>query len=334
MPESPSGQGSIGPGPSGPDLTGADLGGATTDTSAPLSPGGHPPRTTGFVDRLGLPPRARRHWSEFDQTWTSFGESERPPPSPRPPPPPLDPEWRKEWLPRAVVSGFVATGAMTMILLPAYVVAVSLGSSGPEATTLQRWLWGLAHNPLTEATQTTFPGAVGVHFVIGIAWALLYAAVAEPRLRGPAWRRGVAFSLAPWLLSVLVFFPAVGGGLLGFGLGAGPLPIIGNLIVHLVYGVTLGTVYGPASDRFQTETGRASNPEEIRILKSIERSIAIGIVAGLAGGGLAGWLGSLVLAGTPVVMAVLGAIFGSLVGATIGSFWGMTDSDQARGRFS
>ncbi|MGH2688592.1 MAG: hypothetical protein ACRDKW_07275, partial [Actinomycetota bacterium] len=97
---------------------------------------------------------------------------------------------------------------------------------------------------------------------------------------------------------------------------------------------TLGTVYGPASDRFQTETGRAGSPEEIRILKSIERSIAIGIVAGLAIGGLVGWLDSLVLAGTPVVMTVLGAVFGSLVGATLGSFWGMTDSDQARGRFS
>ncbi|MGH2721851.1 MAG: DUF6789 family protein [Actinomycetota bacterium] len=232
-----------------------------------------------------------------------------------------------------MVSGFVATGVMTMVLLPAYVVAVSLGSTDAGATTLQRWLWGLANNPLTEATQTTFPGAVGFHFVVGIAWALLYAAGAEPRLRGPAWRRGVTFSLAPWLLSVLVFFPAVGGGPLGFGLGAGPLPIIGNLIVHLVYGVTLGTVYGPASDRFQTETGRASNPEEIRILMRVERSIAIGIVTGLAGGGLAGWVAGLVLAGTPVAMAVLGAIAGSLVGATIGSFWGMADSDQARSRF-
>ena len=333
MPESPSGQGSSG-GPSGPDLTERDVGEAPTDTGAPLSPGAQPARTTRLMDRLVLPPRGRRHWSEFDRTWTSFGESERPPPSPRPAPPPLDPEWRKEWLPRAVVSGFVATGAMTMILLPAYVMAVSLGSSGSEANTFQRWLWGLANNTLTEATETTFPAAAGMHFVIGIGWALLYAAVAEPRLRGPSWRRGVAFSLAPWLLSVLVFLPAVGGGLLGFGLGAGPLPIIGNLIVHLVYGVTLGTVYGPASDRFQTETGRASNPEEIRMLKSIERSIAVGIVAGLAGGGLAGWLGSLLLAGTPVVMAVLGAIFGSLVGATIGSFWGMTDPDRARGRLS
>jgi hypothetical protein len=226
-------------------------------------------------------------------------------------------------MPRAVVSGFVATGAMTLILVPAYFLALSLGAPGPQATTLQRWLWGLANNTLTQATETTFPAAVGLHFATGMVWALIYAALAEPRLRGPAWRRGLLFSLAPWALSLVVFFPAVGGGLFGFGLGAGPLPIVGNLIVHVVYGVVLGIVYGPASDRFQTETGEATNPDEVRILKSVERSIALGIVVGLALGGLVGGLSSFLLAGTPVVMAVLGAIGGSLAGATIGSFWGM-----------
>jgi uncharacterized protein DUF6789 len=321
----PSGQDLSGHDLSGADLTGADpdLSGATIRDTALHASTESGAATAGWMARAALPPRARRHWTELDKRWTSFGETEKPPRAPRPPPPPLDPEWRKEWLPRAVVSGFVATGAMTIILVPAYFLALSLGSPGPQATTLQRWLWGLANNTLTQGTQTAFPGAVGMHFATGMVWALIYAALAEPRLSGPAWRRGVVFSLAPWILSVVVFFPAVGGGLFGFGLGAGPLPIVGNLIVHLIYGAVLGTVYGPASDRFQTETGEASNPEEVRILKGVERSIALGIVVGLAFGGLVGWLGSLLLAGKPLVMAVFGAVGGSLGGATIGSFWGM-----------
>ena len=42
---------------------------------------------------------------------------------------------------------------------------------------------------------------------------------------------------------MIIFLPLAGGGLLGLGLGAGPLPILGNLLVHLVYGVTLGFLY-------------------------------------------------------------------------------------------
>lgn len=323
MPDNPSGHDLLGHGVGGPEHKGPAPNGATLSDASPHPATGSEPSTDRWVARLALPPRARRHWSEFDRTWTSFGETEKPPPDPRPPPPPLDPEWRTGWLPRAVVSGFVATGAMTIILVPAYFLALSLGSSSPEATTLQSWLWGLANNTLTQGTQTSFLAAVGVHCATGMIWALVYAALAEPRLSGPGWRRGVVFSLAPWILSLVVFFPAVGGGMFGLALGAGPLPVIGNLIVHLVYGAVLGTVYGPASDRFQTDTGEASNPEEARLLKSIERSTALAIVVGLGLGGLVGWLGSLLLAGKPVDMAVIGAVGGSLVGATIGSFWGM-----------
>jgi hypothetical protein len=301
------------PGPSEPDPSGA----TTHDTAS-----GEAPAAT-WASRVTLPPRARRRWTEFDEQWTRFGETDRPPAAPRPSPPPPDPDWRKAWLPRAVLSGFVATGVMTVILVPAYFVALSLGSPDPQATTLQSWLWGLANNNLTQWTQTASLVAVGVHFATGMAWALVYATIAEPRLRGPAWRRGVVFSLAPWVLSLVVFLPAVGGGLFGFALGAGPLPILGNLIVHLVYGAVLGIFYGSESDRFQTDTGLASNPEEVRILQSFERSTALGIVVGLALGALVGWLGSVVLAGDPAVAAVLGAIGGSLAGATIGSFWGM-----------
>lgn len=233
---------------------------------------------------------------------------------------------RAGWLSAGVLSGFTATGAMTVVVVFAYGVAGLLGSPNSQAPTLLRWMWGLANNTVTQRTGTAFPIAVGLHFVSGIGWALVYAAVAEPRLRGPGWRRGLRFSLVPWMLSLGVFLPAVGGGLLGLRLRAGPLPILGNLILHLIYGGVLGQVYGPMGERVLTESGKSESVGEFQVLAQAQRSIALGIVAGLVVGGLVGWLGSvfLGLGSRPIVAAVLGAIAGSLGGAFIASFLGLS----------
>src|SRR5207247_9080454 len=88
--------------------------------------------------------------------------------------------------------------------------------------------------------------ATAVFFLGGLLWAVLYGFVAEPRLSGTSWERGVKFALIPWVLSLVIFLPLVGGGILGMSLGAGPLPLLGNLILHVVYGAILGFVYGSA----------------------------------------------------------------------------------------
>lgn len=231
-----------------------------------------------------------------------------------------------DWLSAAVLSGFVATGAMTVVLVVAYGLAGGLGSPGLEAAPLLRWLWGLANNTVTERTQTAFPLVVGLHFVAGIGWALVYAAVAEPRLRGPGWRRGLLFSLVPWVVSLAVFLPAVGGGLLGLGLGAGPLPMVGNLVLHVVYGGVLGQAYSPMGGRLLVESGNRQNVHELQLMVHEQRSIALGIVGGLVVGGVVGWAGNLLLGlGTPSLVAVVfGAIAGSLGGSFIASFVGLS----------
>jgi hypothetical protein len=231
----------------------------------------------------------------------------------------------------AVLAGFVATGLMTVVLSLAYAGALALGSSSPQAPALLRWMWGLANNTITERTQTAVPIAVGLHFASGIATAVVYALV-EPRLRGPGWRRGMVFSLAPWILSLVVFLPATGGGLLGLRLGAGPLPILGNLILHLVYGATLGQIYGPGGGRVQTDTGQAENISDALVLSRDQRAIALGIVVGLVVGGALGWLGHVLLGlGTrPLMALVLGAIAGSTAGALVGSFLGLSPTEPTR----
>jgi hypothetical protein len=93
------------------------------------------------------------------------------------------------------------------------------------------------------------------------------------------------FSLIPWMLSVGVFLPIVGGGPLGLRLRAGPLPIFGNLILHLIYGGVLGQIYGPMGDRLLTETGETDDVDELQTLANEQRLIALGIVAGRVVGG-------------------------------------------------
>ncbi len=221
------------------------------------------------------------------------------------------------WLSMGMLSGFVATGMMTFILLLAYGMAYLVGSSDPQAPLLLHWLWGLAHNPLVGTATVALPLAIVLHFIAGMAWAVVYGGLVEPYLSGPGWRRGALFSLLPWLVSVLVFLPVMGGGVLGLNLGAGPLPLLGNLLLHLGYGVTLGELYA------------GQEPVDLANLKP---TIAAGILPGLVLGGLVGLLSSSVLApGTqPVMAAVLGAILGSAGGAILGTFLGLAPASEQK----
>lgn len=219
------------------------------------------------------------------------------------------------WLSMGLLSGFVATGMMTLILLLAYGMAFLVGSDDPQAPLLLHWLWGLAHNPLVGTATVALPLAIVLHFIAGMAWAVVYAGLVEPYLSGPGWRRGALFSLLPWLVSVLVFLPVMGGGVLGLNLGAGPLPLLGNLLLHLGYGVTLGELYA------------GKEPADLAYLKP---TLAAGILPGLVLGGLVGFLSGSVLAqGTqPVMVAVLGAILGSAGGAILGTFLGLAPASD------
>ena len=67
--------------------------------------------------------------------------------------------------------------------------------------------------------------------------------------------------MLPALVSLVVVLPLLGGGLFGLGLGAGPLPIIGNVILHAVYGAMLGIVFGPFGDLDATTLERPIDDE-------------------------------------------------------------------------
>jgi len=237
---------------------------------------------------------------------------------------------------RAIIAGFAATGAMTMTLLVAYTIMANLSLVLPR-TQLGDWFYALTHNTVVEATQQSLVSGVLLHVAIGVTLALVYAFYAEPRLRGSDWRRGVLFSLVPWVLSLVVFLPMLGGGFLGLGIGAGPLPILGNLILHLVYGTMLGVIYGrqgdvvadyrEGSDTLPSDAG----VQQARIARHYEEGTAIGILAGSLIGGIVGavfgtgW--DVQVPGlpdlSPWTYALVGVFAGAAGGTLIGSFAGM-----------
>lgn len=128
-------------------------------------------------------------------------------------------------LKRAIVAGFVGTAMMTALMLAAP-------------------LMGMPPMNIGEMLGSMMGGVVALgwaaHFMIGVALAVVYAAVASGRLPGPAPVRGALFGLAPWLMAQLVVMPMMGAGLFS----GSAMVAAGSLMGHLVYGAVLGAVYG------------------------------------------------------------------------------------------
>ena len=218
----------------------------------------------------------------------------------------------------ALLAGFIASVAMVLAFAVAFVAAVVL--SRLPLPILAGWCHALTSNQLIDVAAPNLYAATAVFFIGGLVWALLYALVFEPRLHGPGWQRGVKFALVPWLFSLIVFIPLLGGGVLGFGLGAGPLPIIGNLILHAVYGAVLGVVSGSAESVIDGPRGQPSS-EDLQAGRASEVGAARGLVIGLALGAVLGLLGAYLVPQAPTnPLAIMVAV--SLSGAAFGGFIG------------
>ncbi|MFW6076003.1 MAG: DUF6789 family protein [Chloroflexota bacterium] len=225
-----------------------------------------------------------------------------------------EPVDRDTWLRSGIIAGFLATIVMSGVMVIGY---FSSGIFAQEdGNQIGQWFYGLTHNELTDNAFDIPLGAYSLNLLAGIIWALAYAGYVEPRLRGPGWRKGMIFSILPWILSLVVFFPIVGAGFLGLGLDAGPLPIIGNLILHLVYGGSLGAVYAIPSS-----AGVGLDPAKQRAARWEDRGLAVGLMSGLiiglAGGAVLGLIftGDLFESGE---FLLAGAAAGVMAGAVLG----------------
>lgn len=225
----------------------------------------------------------------------------------------------------SLLAGFVASVAMVMAFAAAFATALVL--SRLPVPLLAAWFHALTSNPLIDVAGPNLYAATAIFFIGGLLWALLFALVAETRLRGPAWERGVRFALVPWLFSLIVFMPLVGGGVLGLGLGAGPLPMLGNLILHVVYGAVLGAVWGSAESVIDRPL-RVPYREDLLAGRLSEFGAARGLGIGLAVGVVLGTCGALLVphAGgaqglglNPLAMVVAIGLTGAAFGGFVGS---------------
>ena len=241
---------------------------------------------------------------------------------------------RPDWLPRSIISGFIATVAMAILFFGAYGLAriAALVQLNPNrgASEFTQWLHALTSNQVLDVATSSLYLAAAAHLVVGVAWAMVYGYWFEPRYEGSDWLKGLSFAVIPWFLSVAVFLPLVGGGFFGSAIGAGPLPAVGNLILHLAYGATLGAIYGPLGDIPADELSREAPTDSMELMTHYEQTAARGIVIGAGVGTVFGVVGAVLASmdpgptafGPPIMVlpiamaagAVLGGLWGSLAG--------------------
>jgi uncharacterized membrane protein YagU involved in acid resistance len=249
---------------------------------------------------------------------------------------------RRHWLSDAIIAGFVATGTSTAALMVAYVAAN--GAGDPNGDLVRVWLYQLTHNDVVSFSHTTPALAIVVHIVLGLVWAIVYALVEPTRgLRwwlgdGPGWARGMRFALLPWLVSLLVLLPAAAINMLQFVFSAGPLPPLGNLILHLIYGYTLGQLYDASADApAVSEDLVYDEPRARAAIAHSEDFGAAGIVAGAAIGAAVGIGMAVVLPpvlpnvdsqGWSIALSIGGILAGGAVGGIVGSFAGLPNGES------
>lgn len=236
---------------------------------------------------------------------------------------------RTNWLSNSIIAGFPATVVMTVVFIAGFLFSGAFGAQ--DGNIVSRWFWALTNNSLTDSAYDIPIGAYSVNLLAGLVWAGVYGYFAEPRLSGPGWRRGMLFSIVPWLLSLVVFFPIVGAGFFGLALDAGPLPAIGNLVLHLGYGAVLGSIYA-VPDESTVDAAAADGWEA----QAQNRGMVIGLVGGLVTGMIGGSALSLVVSSdtaSATELLLAGAAAGTMVGAIAGPLIGLSaGSHEQAGR--
>ena len=130
---------------------------------------------------------------------------------------------------KVVTAGFLGTLAMTVLM----VIGPMMG--------MPKMDMGQMLGPMNPILQMPYAMGWVMHFILGIILTGIYAAVFLNRLPSDGWKRGMIFSLIPFLLKEIMVSPMMGMGLFE---GGNMMMIMGGLLGHLVYGAVAGLVYG------------------------------------------------------------------------------------------
>ncbi len=147
---------------------------------------------------------------------------------------------------RAILAGFIATLAMTMVMyvapmmgMPKMDIAAMLGSMMSKqmpAPMSGGWLMGMM-----------------MHFVNGtIIFPLIYAYLLYPLLPGSPLLKGVVWGLILWLLSQMMVMPMMGMGVFSSNAPQAMMNVVGSLMGHIIYGAILGAMAGGQAEQVST----------------------------------------------------------------------------------
>lgn len=142
-------------------------------------------------------------------------------------------------LSRAIGAGLVATALMTAIGM----MAPAMGMPKMDVAAMLGSLFNNMQLP-EPMTGVWWAGMVW-HFLNGaVIFPLLYIYAIYPLVGGQDWVRGMVWGLVLWFLAQAMVMPMMG---MGFFSSATPNPammVLGSLIGHALYGVTLGAIAG------------------------------------------------------------------------------------------
>ena len=133
-----------------------------------------------------------------------------------------------------IVNGFIA-GFLGTLVLAVLMIIKSTAGFMPELRAIDLVQVLSNMNPMVAAW-------VG-HFIIGtIIWGGLFAWLYPNLPGGIPWLKGVLFGVGAWFLMMVLVMPLAGLGL--FGVGDGVMVPVATLVVHLIFGIVLGVVFG------------------------------------------------------------------------------------------
>ena len=188
---------------------------------------------------------------------------------------------RADWRSRSIISGFCASGLMLGALYTGYFATV-MGArhadpAGRDYTGLSSGSFtsALAQNSLTALGHHSVWVGLLVHMVIGVLLAMAYARFVEPRLSGHSWTKGLQFAAIPFVLSLAIFFPAMGIAFTATSIGC-------SLLLHALYGLTLGAAYGKLGDvKMSSQVDAGSIDESLALQRGGARGVFGGAALGL-----------------------------------------------------
>jgi len=127
---------------------------------------------------------------------------------------------------RAKVTG---VGVANGVLLSAVMVPATLGGVSPFPKPV-----GLAFAETVLGGPVPMPVGLLFHLVYVTFWSAAFVAFARDAL---TLRNALLLALALWLVALVLFFPVIGWGVLGLGIG--PQLIVAALVPHALFGVFL-----------------------------------------------------------------------------------------------